>query len=196
MKTLSFIRWAACTPLLLSAALAHATQEQAVMVFKLPAASRAQAGNPSCGRAVAIGKLLGDGKLHAALVSGDAGTAHVYASTTAVLEQVSPHAGRPDVLIYGNGPSQCESGCIIVPEGARITKMLLGDGSQGASAGMEIDVPRDSNELASHANVDMGDHGYQDLHYRRDDRAVCVTAKNWSAAKPSTQAVRVEFERR
>ena len=60
------------------------------------------------------------------------------------------------------------------------------------------DLPKGSETPGSGTATDfvnMGDYGYLGLRITRGDRAVCVTAMNWSASETSTQIVKIFFDR-
>ena len=193
--------------LLLGATLAFGAEDQAVITFNLPVATYVRQDNPKCNRSLEVSKLLSDQKLHAALIGEDTQSKQVFASIPAVLKQVQKFGGSTDDLLVqvgGDNWSQCESGCVVLPQGARIKEILLSDrkGGNGISilpAQPHLHDPK-SSEISgaqefSTTALDMGDYGYQDLRIIRNDRALCVTAKNWSLVEPTSQTVRVIFSR-
>ncbi len=193
MRITAFAKTGLSACLLSAATLALAAEDQAVITFNLPVATHVRQNNPKCNRSLEFSKLLSDRKLYMALIGkGGHSTKQVFASIPAVLAQVQKFGGRTDGLLaqlVGDNLSQCESGCIVLPNGARIKEVFLSD--RNGDKGM-FDTVGDAWEPSNMA-LDMGDHGYQDVRFARNNRAVCVTAKNWSLVEPTTQTVRVVF---
>ncbi len=182
-------------------------EESQTLNFRLPPSAAEAMPNAPCERGLNLSKLVLDKKLQSALIGGDAQTAQVLDSTPAVLKQLRRFGGATRGLVTAGPPgrgSQCESSCAILPVGARIRQVQVSNryGANGLAilpgdalaSNPDVQVMVVATEVSN--TIDMGDQsGYEDFLISDSHRAVCMTAKNWSATEPSLQTVQIVFDR-
>lgn len=206
--TIRFISTLLISAAVLTAArCALAADERAVLAFQVPHADTGvESDHPACGDALDLARILADPSLYRALLGSEPDAKLEFDSTDAVLLQLEKYGHTTKGLVahrVGNDVAQCQSGCAVLPRGARIREILMSDRHAGngvsiTPAPRRPDASKGSESPGSGSasdTVKMGDHGYQGLQITRGDRAVCVTARNWSATEPSTQIVRIFFDR-
>ena len=194
MRITAFAKAGVSACLLSAAPLAFGAEDQAVITFNLPVATYVRQDNPKCNRSLEVVRLLSDRKLHAALIGEETQSKQVFTSIPAIFTQVQKFGGNTDGLVvqsFVDGLSQCESGCVVLPQGARIKEILLSD----RKGGKGISILPSQIQASSTTALIMGNYGYQDFRMIHGDRALCVTAKNWSLAEPTSQIMRVVFYR-
>ena len=197
--------------LLWDAGPAQAADEEAVLVFNLPAAPLAQGKSPMCNESLDLSRMLADNKLRAALIGGDPAAVQVLDSISAIRNQVQRFGGDAGSLLvrYAAGSvSQCQSGCLVLPKGAWVKEISSSDreGEKGLVESLPAFDPsrldsrtpggdrlRSSWGVSTIGGADLS--GYSDHQLSRDNRTFCTTAANWSRVAPAKQVVRVIFER-
>lgn len=185
-----------------------AADERAVLVFHVPAAPNALGvgAAPTCADALDVGTIVAEPSLYKALLGADPDAVREMDSRDAVLRQLAQYGhGTKRLVTHRDGwaLAQCHTGCAVLPRGAHVRRIVLSDRHAGGGATI-IPVPRrpgapDDAEWPGSGSetdrVDMGGYGYLGLLITPGHRAVCVTAANWSPTQPTTQIVRVFFER-
>ena len=181
--------------------------ERAVLAFEVPPANmQMKPEKLLCRDALDVTKILADPSLYKALLGVEPTAKREFDSDAAVLQQLEKYARATKGLVVhreGDTLAQCRSGCAVLPLGARVREITLSDRHAGPGASMtgfdvRHDPPKGSETPGSGSATDfvnMGDYGYQGLRITRGERAVCVTAMNWSASETSMQIVKIFFDR-
>lgn len=185
---------------------AHAVEASAVLAFDVPPATHAVgSAKPACGDEIDVTRILADPSLYRALLGVDPDATLELDSSAKLLHQLAKYGRRTEGLaIHRSGQvASCVSGCAVLPRGARVREVRLSNRHDGAGVSVtgfirSANPARGSQPSGSGDETDfinMGDDGYRGLRVTSGDRAVCVSAMNWSTTEASTQVVHVLFDR-